>query len=123
MDEVYAPVVAGLRERSVRCWFQNPDQLVLSRQAGPAWPYGGNSFWTTYRQGEWYLCTWAPMIYRMPADIDRLELYVAFVDYGTGAQARVPADLVERYRLVELPDEEAARLLGWNEAADEPDPD
>jgi hypothetical protein len=112
MDEVYQAVIEGLSSRSVQSYFQQSDQLVVSRQSGPAWPGPGNSFWISHQQGAWYLCTWAPVCYRVPQDTDLVALCVDFVGCGEYAQSRVPADLVDCYRLVELSNQEAGQVFG-----------
>ena len=40
-------------------------KTVISRQQGPVWPNRGNSFWLSNKEGVWYLCTWAPEVYRV----------------------------------------------------------
>ena len=82
MDESYKAVIDGLSAHSVQSYFQSPDQLVVSRQPGPAWPGPGNSFWISHQQERWYLCTWAPVCYCVPEDIDVVSLCVEFVGYG-----------------------------------------
>src|SRR5438874_1023997 len=110
MEEAYKPVVDGLHQHSMWTYFRNPDQLVVSRQPGPAWPSGGNSFWVSRQQGQWYLGTWAPVCSRVPAEADLVALCAEFVGRGKWAQASVPADLVERYHLVELSSPEAGQV-------------
>ncbi len=112
MDEAYPPLIDGLREHSVENYFQGTDQLVVSRQPGPAWPFAGNSYWVTRQQRQWYLCTWTPVCYRVPAEADLVALCVEFVGCGVRAQPRLPADLVEHYGLEELAESEAESLLG-----------
>jgi hypothetical protein len=112
VNESYRTLVEGLRASSVSAYFQRPDQLVISRQHGAVLPSEGNSFWVSHQEGSWYLCTWAPICYRVPPGLDLVRLCVEFVDYGRAAQWRVPSLLLEKYRLVELTDEEAGQLLG-----------
>jgi hypothetical protein len=50
MEEVYQSLVEGLRSRSMSCYFQGEDQLVISRQRGPVLPDAGNSFWLIHQQ-------------------------------------------------------------------------
>jgi hypothetical protein len=112
MKKAYKPVVDGLRERSVRSYFQYADQLVVSRQPAVVWPNAGNSFWITLLQGQWYTCTWSPVCYRVPKGVDLVAVCVEFVDRGESAQPVIPSDLVERFKLVELQEHEARQLFG-----------
>ena len=115
MDEAYRPLIEGLRAASISAYFQGADQLVISRQDGGVLPWDGNSFWVSHREGSWYLCTWAPTCYRVPAEANLVRLLHEFTDCGLSAQAVVPSHLVESHHLVELADEEAEQLqlLGW----------
>jgi hypothetical protein len=112
MDDVYRPLVEALEQRSLRCYFQSPDQLVISRQPGPALPFAGNSFCISRQADAWYVWSWAPHCYRVPPSTNLVALCMEFVDRGHAAQAAVPADLVARYGLVVLPEKETAALFG-----------
>src|SRR5512135_2929679 len=83
---------------------QNPDQLVVSSQQGPVWPNRGNSFWLSRKQGSWYLSTWSPVAYKVPADQDILALCSACMSIGKSAMYKVPPKLVERFSLEQLPE-------------------
>ncbi len=111
IEPLYGPLVEGLRAFSVEAYLQGPDQLVVSRQCGPALPFSGNSFWNTHHEGSWYLGTWAPTCYRVPPEANLIRLCVEFVDHGRQAQPRVPLRLVKKHRLVELTNDEARSLL------------
>lgn len=106
MNEVYKPIIEGLRSRSICTYFQGEDQLVLSRQRGPVLPSRGNSFWLSNQQGIWYLGTWAPIAYSVAPETDLLGLCEEFVDVDSGAQVEVPTHIVERFQLTRLSDEE-----------------
>ena len=82
MDEDYAPLIAAVAERSVRTYFQGRDQLVVCSQSGPALPFSGNSFWVSLRGAAWYLCTWGPVCYQVPAAADLADLCAEFVARG-----------------------------------------
>lgn len=111
MDEAYRPLIEGLRRQSIHCYFQNPDQLVISRQNDPAWPSSGNSFWVSLQRGQWYLCTWVPVCYRVPPSADLIALCSEFVDHGDSAQPKVTAELAARFQLVKLSEEETNELF------------
>ncbi len=87
-NEVYKPIIEGLRARSVCTYFQSEDQLVVSRQRGPVLPFNGNSFWLSNQQGVWYLSTWAPIAYEVAPETDLLSLCEEFVDVGSCARTR-----------------------------------
>ena len=106
IDENYKPLSEALQKRSIRCYFQSLDLLVISRQASLALPFSGNSFSVCHDDDGWYLWTCAPPVSRVPEFASLLELCTEFVDCGASAQVTFSADLVQRYRLMELsPDE------------------
>jgi hypothetical protein len=104
-----------LRRRSVKTYFQSPDQLVVSHQNRPVLPSGGNSFWVTRQLGAWYLCTWAPNYYRLSPEADIVSLCEEFVDFGSIAEPEVPASIIQQFGLSKLSDEEAAETFGTAE--------
>ena len=87
------------------------DQLIVSTQQGPVWPNRGNSFWLSQTQGVWYLSTWLPVCYRVPANQDVVRLCVACMAVGTSAMYRVPPDIVARFELQEIDDRQYERLF------------
>ena len=89
---------------------QNREQLVISTQAGPAWPNRGNSFWLTYKKETWYLFTWLPVGYRIPTDQDVVALCSACMIGGL-AMYRVPSEIITRFKLQELTESECEGLL------------
>jgi len=89
---------------------QSEDQLIVSTQHGPVWPNRGNSFWLSRKQGTWYLSTWLPAGYRVPPDQDLVALCSACIG-GPSAMYRVPAEVIARFSLQELEDDEYERLL------------
>jgi len=89
------------------------NQMSVSLRSGPPWPDAGNSFSISNVNGSWYLCTWAPVCYRLPEQTDIAALCEEFVHIGAGAQAVVPPDIVARYSLVELDFDTASRLFGF----------
>jgi len=90
---------------------QNEDQLVVSSQEGPVWPNRGNSFWLSHNEGLWYLSTWLPVCYRVPAGQDIVSLCSACMSASSSAMYRVPTDIVARYQLHEIDDREYERLF------------
>ena len=90
---------------------QNGDQLVVSSQEGPVWPARGNSFWLSHRQGIWYLSTWLPAGYSIPADQDIVALCSTIMSLATTAMYRISPEIVSRFGLRELDEDEYQRLF------------
>jgi hypothetical protein len=90
---------------------QNEDQLIVSFQSGPVLPNRGNSFWLSQKAGTWYLSTWSPRGYRIPAEQDLVALCSACMAVGTSAMYRVPPDIIARFELQVLNDAEYERLF------------
>ncbi len=88
-----------------------PDQLVVSTQQGPLWPDRGNSFWLSHRAGTWYLSTWLPVRYRVPAGQDMVALCCACMAVGTSAMYRVPPEIVARFGLQEIDERQFEELF------------
>ncbi len=70
----YDVVIEALARTGLVGQMQREDQLVVSSQEGPVWPNRGNSFWLSRKHGAWYLSTWLPAAYRVPADQDIVAL-------------------------------------------------
>ena len=88
-----------------------PDQLIVSTQQGPVWPNRGNSFLLSYREGLWYLSTWSPVHYRVPAKQDIVQLCSACMAVGTSAMFLVPPEIVSRFELQEIDDRQFEELF------------
>ena len=114
MSNEFGEIEQGLRDRGISAYRQGRRQVVLSRQRGPVWPDAGNSFWICRLGADWYVCTWAPYYYRVPASSWVLDVAEAFVDVGQSAQPRVPAELVNRFGLIETAHGEFDRI--WDAA-------
>jgi hypothetical protein len=98
---------------------QNQWQLVVSCQAGPVWPDRGNSFWLSHTRDTWYLGTWSSVCYKVSTDQDVAALCVRCMSLGTSAMYRVPQEIVERFKLQELGEDECDRLFSTGAASDE----
>jgi len=85
-----------------------PDQLIISAQQGPN---RGNSFWLAHNEGLWYLSTWLPACYRVPADQDIVSLCSACMSVGSSAMYRLPADIIARFQLQEIDERQYERLF------------
>ena len=66
----YTALTSALNAIDLTGQQMRPDQLVVSAQRGPVWPDRGNSFWLSHQNGTWYLSTWSPVCYRIPAGQD-----------------------------------------------------
>jgi hypothetical protein len=88
-----------------------PEQLIVSAQQGPVWPNKGNHIWLSFNQGLWYLSTWLPAYYRVPASQDIVALCSACMSIGTSAMCRVPPDIASRFQLQEIDGRQYERLF------------
>ena len=107
-DALAAAGLVGQQTRS--------DQLIVSVQQGPVWPDRGNSFWLSRQESTWYLITWSPVCYRIPKEQDVVALARECVEVEACAMHRVRSDIVTRFGLHELDDEECERLFPSDEA-------
>jgi len=87
-------------------------RFVISRQAGPVWPDRGNSFWIVHAAGHWHLSTWLPACYRVPRSDQLADLCVDCMDCGTSAMWRASEDIIAKYALEELSDDQCDALFG-----------
>ncbi len=118
MGDEFDDLEERLEELGICAYRQRAGQLVLSRQPGVVWPDRGNSFWICRLGEDWYVCTWSPYYYRVPASVGVLDVADAFVDVGDSAQYRVPDELVDRFGLVETVHSEFDRLWDAAQAAE-----
>lgn len=105
--DVYVNLARALGPDGIRCQFQQPGQMVVSRQVGPIWPDRGNSFWVTQVDQRWYLFTWSPRGYLVPEAADMTELCRACMNSTDRAMGTVPDDIIESFALDPLTDEQA----------------
>lgn len=96
--DFYDDVTEELAKLGMVGQMQNEDMLVVSTQQGPVWPDRGNSFWLSRKEGTWYLSTWLPAGYKVPASQDLLTLCSACIS-GPSAMYRVPSEVVKRFGL------------------------
>ncbi len=106
----YSALTEALAKLGFVGQLQNEDMLVVSAQQGPVWPNRGNSFWLCRKQGTWYLSTWLPAGYRVPLDQDLVSLCAACMGRSS-AMYRVPPEVIQRFGLEELEDNEYERLF------------
>ena len=102
-DALHAIGLTGQSSRS--------EQLIVSTQNGPVWPNRGNSFWLSCQNGTWYLGTWAPICYRIPANQNLITLCLSCMESGSSAMYRVPEEIAKRFDLERISDSEFERLF------------
>jgi hypothetical protein len=102
----YADLTNALQDMGLTGQQKNPDQLIVSTQLGPVWPNRGNSFWLSLQNGTWYLSTWLPACYRIPAGEDVVALCAACMKSGAAAMYRVPDEIIGRFGLELISDDE-----------------
>ena len=107
----YASLIASLARVGLRGLQNLPDQLIVSTRRGPVWPDRGNSFWLSHREGLWYLSTWLPVHYRVPANQDIVQLCSACMAASTSAMYRVPPEIITRFQLQEIDDRQYEELF------------
>ena len=107
----YIPAIEALAGAGLTAQRNLPDQLIVSTQRGPVWPNRGNSFWLSHKAGFWYLSTWLPVRYRVPARQDIIELCRACMAVGTSAMYRVPPEIVARFGLLEIDERQYEELF------------
>jgi hypothetical protein len=101
MADESADIRVALEGRGLSVRVRGPNRLIVSRHPGPVTPDQGNSFWLCQLAGHWYVCTWAPRYYRVPAGGAVPNIAGAFAAMGWEAQGEVSADLVASFVLVE----------------------
>jgi hypothetical protein len=107
----YVPLIEALAGAGLPAQRNLPAQLVVSAQRSPVWPNRGNSFWLSHRAGLWYLSTWLPVCYRVPAGQDMVALCCACMAVGTSVMYRVPPEIVARFGLLEIDERQYEELF------------
>jgi hypothetical protein len=68
---------------------------------------GGNSFWVANRSGEWFMATWAPIIYRVSNPGRLAELCIRLLSrQPASAYAYFAEPLTAEFGLIEISEEE-----------------
>ena len=107
----YTSLTNALTAAGLTAQRSRPHQMIVSTQEGPVWPDRGNSFWVSHHQGIWYLSTWAPTYYRVPANQDIVAVCLACMAVGNSAMFQVPPDIVARFGLEQIDDRQYERLF------------
>jgi hypothetical protein len=101
----YIPLTEALAAVGLTAQRTRPDQLVVSSQQG------GNSFWLSHHHGNWYLSTWLPAYYRVPADGDIVSLCSTCMTVGSSAIYQVPPDIIARFQLQQIDERQYEELF------------
>lgn len=107
----YIPVIQALAGAGLVGQRNLPDELIVSAQRVPASPDQGSRFVLSCREGFWYLSTWSPVHYRVPAKQDVVQLCSACMAAGESALDRIPPALVKQFELQEIDDREFEELF------------
>ena len=107
----YIPLIGALAGVGLICQRNLSDQLIVSADQGPVLRNRGNSFLLSHREGLWYLSTWSPVHYRVPAKQDVVQLCSACIAVGASAINRVPGEIVMRFGLQEIDDRQYEELF------------
>ena len=107
----YIPLIQALAGVGLIGQRNLPDQLIVSAQQGAVWPDRGNNLLLSHREGFWYLSTWSPVHYRVPAKQDVVRLCSACMAVGASAMYRVPPEIVTRFELQEVDDRQYEELF------------
>jgi hypothetical protein len=84
------------------------------------WPDRGNSFWLSHKEGSWFLSTWTPICYQVPANQDIVALCSACMAVGASALYCGPAEIVACFGLQEIEDRQTERLFPkWRISTDD----
>ena len=84
------------------------DRLVCATRGGK-WGLGGNSLWVTKKSDRWYIGTWTPRIYCIPPDCNLEDVIRTVLSTDHAALYKIPQEIVDRYRLVEISFDEFER--------------
>lgn len=68
------------------------------------------SFWLVNNRNNWILCCWSYRYWVIPEDVDVVEVVGSYLR-SSGSFTHVPSDLVEKYRLEEISDEDPQLIL------------
>jgi hypothetical protein len=107
----YIPVIQALAGAGLAGQRNLPDELIVSAQQAPASPEQGTRLVLSCCEGIWYLSTWTPVHYRVPAEQDVVKLCSACMAAGASALDRLPPAIVTQFELQEIDDREFEELF------------
>ena len=91
-------------------------RLVCASDGG-AWGIGGVSFWISFQAEQWFIASWGPCIYRVPATASIVDLTAEAINAATRHPKRRYFDVDEevklRFGLVSVSEEEFSNICGF----------
>lgn len=107
----YIPLIQALGGVGLVGQRNLPDELIVSAQKGPVRTDRGKSFMLANREGVWYLSTWLPVHYRVPAKQDVVQICSACMAAGASVLDRIPPQIVTQFGLQEIDAEQYEELF------------
>jgi len=104
----YVDLADYLQGEGIKSYMQNPDLIVISNNY-PALP-SSNCFWAALRDNVWYVGTWLPAVYQVPAETNVGVVCKRVYESSSRAIYSIDADLATNLRLRELDEQEMERL-------------
>lgn len=97
-----------LQAKGIGSYYQSQDRFVVS-STNPALP-SSNCFWVARRHNAWYIGTWLPAIYEVPADENVCKACELVFRSSATAIYTIEASVAELLRLRRLGEEEIQGL-------------
>ena len=104
IDNPYAAMIEALQKKGIRAQFRPPIQLLLPSR-----------IWIACVDHQWYVSTWVPACYPVPADVDLVELCRECLEGPSGSFYTLPEDIAKRYGLHRMTNEEFDALFSGDE--------
>ncbi|MCI0541163.1 MAG: hypothetical protein L0Z50_38665 [Verrucomicrobiales bacterium] len=103
-------LITRLKEQGVVAYPQSDSHVVIAT-SNPPLPDSGGTFWLTQKASNWFVGTWSPRAYSIPADKDIVELSLALLRVSKVAVSRIPNEFAVEWQLTELSDSAASEVL------------
>lgn len=104
----YLELADWLKTKGIGSYMQSADRLVVSNE-NPARP-GRNCFWLTRKGSQWFVGTFLPAGYLVPAAQDIGPLCETVFRSSPSAVYSIDPLIITRYRLLVLTDDEVEAL-------------
>jgi hypothetical protein len=92
------------------------ERLVCASNGGDG-GIGGVSYWISRQQGRWFIASWAPHYYAVPATADIADVVVASIRAATAHPNReyfdIDGEVKRSFGLLEITYEEFDAICGW----------
>jgi hypothetical protein len=99
MTAQYEQLLEALHSQGIYGRMYRDDQLALPIRVWLSW------------KDHWYISTWMPACYLIPDDVDIVALCKECMSSGSRSFHLIPEDIVYRFRLVMISDEEFDHLF------------